>query len=49
MWVAVGFSVVWESEQTYYLDDVAVELLQIDTHTTVPAEGWGVVKRDALW
>ena len=49
VWVAVGLSVVWESEQTYYLDDVVVELLQIDTHTMVPVEGWSVVKRDALW
>lgn len=45
LWVAVGFSVVWESEQEYFLDEVAVELLQVDAPTGVDSRSWSGVKK----
>ncbi|MEW6755767.1 MAG: hypothetical protein AB1505_33030, partial [Candidatus Latescibacterota bacterium] len=43
LWVAVGFSVVWETEQTYYLDEVTA-LPAGDGPTAAGSATWGKVK-----
>ncbi len=43
VWVAVGFTVTWESEQTYYIDDVVVEVSGSQP-TAVEAISWGQIK-----
>ena len=43
VWVAVGFTVTWESEQTYYIDDVVVEVSASEP-TAVEAISWGQIK-----
>jgi hypothetical protein len=42
-WVAAGFSVVWETEQTYYLDELRVETVT-DPPTPVQDLTWGQLK-----
>lgn len=42
VWVAVGFSVVWEAEQVYYVDDLSVE--SSGPATAVAASTWGRLK-----
>jgi hypothetical protein len=44
VWVAVGFSVVWESEQTYFIDEVTVRT-QEPSPTPVRAVSWAELKR----
>jgi len=44
IWIAVGFTVVWETKQTYYIDDVRVDTTSAGRTTAVEQQRWGAMK-----
>ena len=44
IWVAVGFSVVWETQQTYFIDEVRVATEGSAIPTAVEEQSWSAVK-----